>query len=158
VTSANLGWPGEGSRPANQHSSGTHATSTMGHTSFGRHRSAVVITGADVFDVYLCLRYEVSPTPTGLRDGALHEGGDAGIAIDSVLHDCHHGSSAYRRSRTGSHVVGALKFGPASWPEDCSVAVLFSPFAHTPTLHAHLCEVRLLIDGGRVRVVSARAA
>ncbi|WP_375479331.1 hypothetical protein [uncultured Jatrophihabitans sp.] len=126
--------------------------------SLASRRADVVITWADVVDSYLCLRYEVSPAPTVLRDGELLEGGGAGVAIDSKRHGCHDGRSAYRRSHTGAQVIGALIFGPTSWPENCSIAVLFAPFAHTAALHAHLCEVRLLVDDGRVRVVSARAA
>ena len=123
------------------------------------HRYTVAITGSGLCDECLCLQYVVSPIPAVLvGDGSLHEGGDAGLAIDSqrrVHRDCR---SAYRASRTGESVVGALKIGPAAWPGLGRVTVLFYPFAHTPGLHRSLCEVRVLIDGTGVRGATIRRA
>ena len=123
------------------------------------HRLTVIVTGAEVFDSYLCLRYEVSPIPRALIGAVeLREGDSAGIAIDSRRRVCHQCSSAYRTSRTGSRVIGAVKVGPECWSEIRTLAVLFSPFAHTPALRGHLCETRLTLDAGRVGVISVRAA
>lgn len=123
------------------------------------HRLTVIVTEADVFDSYLCLRYEVTPVPRALIGAAeLYEGDRAGIAVDSRRGVCHQCSSAYRTSRAGSRVIGALKVGPECWSEIRTLAVLFSPFAHTPALRGHLCETRLTLDAGRVGVISVRAA
>jgi hypothetical protein len=96
------------------------------------HRYTVAIIGSGLCDECLCLQYVVSPIPAVLvGDGSLHEGADAGLAIDSrrrVHRDCR---SAYRASMTGGSVVGALKIGPAAWPGLGRVTVLFYPFAHT---------------------------
>lgn len=123
------------------------------------HRFAVAITGADFFGDYLCLGYLVTPVPAELLGGTgLREGGHAGIAVDSTRSTCQDCTSAYRISRTGAEVLGALKFGPAAWPDAGCIAVLFAPFAHTPALHAHLCEVRLDVGRDGIRTTSVRAA
>ena len=123
------------------------------------HRLTVSVTEADVFDSYLCLRYEVTPIPRALiGDTELREGDRAGIAVDSRSGVCHQCSSAYRTSRTGSRVIGAVKVGPECWSEIRTLAVLFSPFAHTPALRGHLCEARLTLNAGSVGVTSVRAA
>ncbi len=119
----------------------------------------VTISGVDLFDAYLCLGYRVLPRPGQLAgDCETHEGEDAGVAIDGLHHVHGDFRSAYRVSVNGSCVVGALKIGPATWDELGSVAVMFSPFAHTPELRGHLCEVRLAIQHGDVQVLSVRAA
>ena len=119
----------------------------------------VAVTGSGVHDDYLCLQYVVSPTPTVLvADRAMHEGRNAGLAVDSrrrVYRECH---SGYRVSPTGSNVAGALKIGPASWVNLGPVRVLFSPLADTPVLERNLCEVWLFIDGNGVRTTAVRWA
>jgi hypothetical protein len=119
----------------------------------------VAVTASSLHDEYLCLEYLVSPTPTVLvGDRAMHEGRDAGVAVDSrrrVYRECH---SGYRVSLTGSGVVGALKIGPASWTNLGPVRVLFAPLAHTPALQRSLCEVWLFIDATGVRTTAVRWA
>jgi hypothetical protein len=133
--------------------------SLTGYPGAVAHRLTVSVTDADVFGSYLCLRYEVAPIPRALIGAAdLREGDRAGIAVDSRRGVCHQCSSAYRTSRTGSRVIGAVKVGPECWSEIRTLAVLFSPFAHTPALRRHLCETRLTLDAGRVGVISVRAA
>jgi hypothetical protein len=128
--------------------------SLTGYPGAAAHRLTVIVTGAEVLDRYLCLRYEVTPIPRALIGTAeLREGDRAGIAIEPRRRVCHQCSSAYRTSRTGSRVIGALKFGPECWSEIRTLAVLFAPFAHTPALRGLLCETRLTLDaGGRVGV------
>ena len=113
---------------------------------------SIAITGSGIYNDCLCLQYAVTPIPAALvGDRSLHEGGDAGIAIDNhrnVRRECR---SAYRVAMTGSRVVGALKVGPAAWPGLGTVTVLFYPFAHTPGLHRRLCQVRVILDGTGVR-------
>lgn len=122
-------------------------------------RLTVDVTGVDLFDDYLCLRYQAAPPPDQLRRAReISEGPSAGVAIDGghrVHSDC---VSAYRVSADRSRVVGALKIGPVAWRDVGSVAVLFAPFAHTPELHGHLCEVRLEIHDGWVHTLSVRSA
>ena len=109
-----------------------------------RHRLTLNLTGVELHDGALYLRYELSPVPDELvGDTATHDGSVAGIAMDDqrrVFDDC---SSAYRRSRDGGHI---------------DLAILFLPLAHTPALHAHLCEVRLRIEDGQATVRSVRVA
>jgi len=47
-------------------------------------------------------------------------------------------------------VVGAVKIGPEAWPAFGRIAVLFAPFAHSPSLRHILCEVRLIVEDGQV--------
>jgi hypothetical protein len=125
-----------------------------------RHRLILAVTGAELYDGALYLRYEIDPAPDEFAwDTELHEGATGvGVAIDQhhrVFDDC---SSAYRRSREGTHVVGVVRFRSLPIGEDLDVAVLFAPLAHTPRLHGHLCEARLRIESGQPRVVSVRTA
>ena len=119
----------------------------------------VAVTGSGVHDEFLCLQYVVSPTPTVLvADREMHEGHNAGVAVDSrrrVYRECR---SGYRVSQTGSNVAGALKIGPASWVNLGPVRVLFAPLAVTPVLERNLCEVWLFIDGTGVRTTAVRWA
>jgi hypothetical protein len=120
-------------------------------------RYTVTITGSALYGRYLCLQYDVTPTPPQLiGDRSLHEGGDVGLAVDRHRHVYHGGQAGYRTTRTGSHVVGALKIGPARWAGLGPVRVLFPPFAHTPGLDRILCEVQVIIDANRVRSASVR--
>ena len=117
------------------------------------------LTGVELHDGALYLRYELSPVPDELvGDTATHDGSVAGIAMDDqrrVFDDC---SSAYRRSRDGGHVVGVVRFRSLQAVDDIDLAILFLPLAHTPALHAHLCEVRLRIEDGQATVRSVRVA
>jgi hypothetical protein len=119
----------------------------------------MAVTGSDIHDEYLCVQYLVSPTPTVLvGDRGMHEGSNAGLAVDSrrrVYRECR---SGYRVSPTGSNVAGALKIGPASWVNLGPVRVLFSPLAGTPALERNLCEVWLFIDETGVRATAVRWA
>ena len=110
----------------------------------------VRLVGSGVTDEFLCLEYLVFPVPGLLRgDHVLHEGDGAGLALDgrTVNYRCR---SGYRTAEDGHCVVGAVKIGPAAWPQFGRVTVLFAPFAHTPALRHGLCEARLIIEGGRV--------
>ncbi|HSY16600.1 MAG TPA: hypothetical protein VK816_11480 [Jatrophihabitantaceae bacterium] len=126
-------------------------------------RYTVTIAGAAMYDGYLCLQYGVCPVPAQLapppgdrRPRELHQGGDAGIAMDSWRHVYRDCESGYHVSRDGQRVVGALKIGPARWPGTARVTVLFHPFAHTRGLERTLCEVLLILDGDQVRRKSIR--
>jgi hypothetical protein len=116
---------------------------------------SLTVLGSQIVDGYLCLQYSVSPVPAPLAgDGTLHEGGDAGLAVDSrhrVYRKCR---SAYRTARDGDRVVGALKIGPADWPRLGVVRVLFAPFAHTPEICYGLRAVRMTVDADRVRSIT----
>ena len=120
-------------------------------------RYTVGITGSGLSDGYLCLLYAVTPVPPPLRDDrALHEGADVALAVDQRHHLYRSGRSAYRTSKSGSRVVGALKLGPAEWRGRGHVRVLFPPFAYTPGFEKILCEAHVLIDASRVRSTSIR--
>ena len=114
------------------------------------HQYTIALTGSGLWEHCVWLQYAVSPIPDALTgDHDLHEGGDVGIALDGHRH-VHHGCrSAYRVADSGARVVGALKVGPATWPASGLVRVLFAPFAHTAGLDRILCEVRLILRGGR---------
>jgi len=117
----------------------------------------VRLTGSGLAQDHLCLQYVVFPVPADLAgDHALHEGDQAGLAIDGerVHRKCR---SGYRTSADGHCVVGAVKIGPASWSAFGRIAVLFAPFAHSPALRQILCEVRLIVEGGRVRGARIRS-
>ena len=45
----------------------------------------LTVIGAEIIDEFLCLQYSLSPVPAVLvADRTLHEGDDAGLAIDST--------------------------------------------------------------------------
>jgi hypothetical protein len=118
---------------------------------------AVTIIGTAVYDDFVCLQYEVAPVPPILvGDRALHEGDDAGVAIDSQHRVYRHCRSAYRVSRDGSRAVGVLAIGPTTGPTLGVARVLFAPFAHSAGLNRNLCEVRLTFDTTRVRSAVVR--
>jgi len=89
-------------------------------------------------------------------DHAMHEGDHAGLAIHGshVDRKCR---SGYRTSANRNCVVGAVKIGPAAWPAFGRIAVLFAPFAHSPSLRHILCEVRLIVEDGQVRGAQIRS-
>lgn len=117
----------------------------------------VAVIGTALFDRFVCLQYAVSPVPAALRDdGSLHEGDNAGIAIDSRHHIYRHCRSAYRRSRDGSRVVGVLEIGPSAWPTLGAVRILFAPLAHTAGLDRNLCELRVTFEASRMRTTVVR--
>ena len=63
---------------------GRVSRSLTGYPGAAAHRLTVIVTEADVFDSYLCLRYEVTPIPRALIGATeLREGDSAGVAIDS---------------------------------------------------------------------------
>jgi hypothetical protein len=116
---------------------------------------AVSIIGTAVYDGFVCLQYAVAPVPPALvGNKSLHEGDNAGVAIDSRHRIYRHCRSAYRVSRDGKRAVGVLKVGPTSWPTLGVVRILFAPFAYSAGLDRELCEVRLSFDGGQVRTSS----
>jgi hypothetical protein len=121
------------------------------------HRLTLAVTGVEMYDGALFLRYEVVPVPDVIAaDAALHDGSGAGIAIDErhrVFDDC---SSAYRRSHDGTRVVGVVRFRSLPTAEDVDLAILFSPLAHTKQVHRHLCQVRLRLQSGKSTVRSVR--
>jgi hypothetical protein len=75
----------------------------------------VVITGSGLYNECLCLQYAVTPIPAALiGDRSLHEGGDAGIAIDNhrnVRRECR---SAYRLVPMCGRGWGHCHFGRAA--------------------------------------------
>lgn len=135
------------------------AESADGPSAAHRSRYTVAVTECELYGLYLCVQYVASPVPPQLvGEPEMHEGGEAGIAVDArrrVYRECH---SAYRTSETGARVIGALKIGPAPWRGAGRVRVLFAPFAHTPELRGNLCELQVIIDSSRVRASSIRPA
>lgn len=127
----------------------------------GRCRLAII--GCVRRDGFLTLQYSLWPVPEALLgDQRLHEGEDAGIAVGSRGMGRRtadpRSRSAYRVASDGKRVVGAIRFGPATWPTLGVLRVLFAPLAHTPGLDEWLCEVRVTLDANAVRTTTVRQA
>lgn len=116
----------------------------------------VRLTDSGIARDLLCLEYLVFPVPPELAgDRDLHDGAAAGLAVAG--HDVHRRCvSGYRTAADGHCVVGAVRIGPAAWPVLGRVTVVFAPFAHTASLRHDLCEVRLVVEAGRVRSARIR--
>jgi hypothetical protein len=122
-----------------------------------RSEFSLHVTAADLVAGRLCLQYWISPVPAALiGDHRLYQGRDAGVVLDSRRHVYRGCESGYRTSRTGEHVAGALRMGPAAWPELGFLTVLFAPFAYTRGLTGHLSEIDVRIYGLRIRHVQSR--
>ncbi|HEY2043629.1 MAG TPA: hypothetical protein VGH11_13200 [Jatrophihabitans sp.] len=121
-------------------------------TGFHPHsRHHLAITRTSLVEGQICVQYLVSPTPAELRTTALFEC-DGGSAIDEKrrIYDC---ALAYRRSRDGRHVVGALRIGPAIVAANSRVRVLFAPLSGLSDV---LFELQLIIRRGVAQPCSLR--
>jgi hypothetical protein len=117
-----------------------------------RYPFEIVLLDCTLSPDYLCLQYSVTPVPEPLiGDLGLHEGDAPAVAIDSRRRVYRDSTSAYRLAHDGTHLVGAVRLGPATWPTFGLIRILFSPLAHTPPVDDLLCEARVILDGDRVR-------
>ena len=107
-------------------------------------------------DDQLVIAYEVRPVPDDLRhDGRIVHTDRAGVVLGGT------GTVAtvrtgYRRARSGSRVIGALRAGPACWKDLGTITVLFSPFTHDARLRHSLCEIELQLTGTQASIIASR--